>query len=96
MSDTISYKLKSPITIDGGARLESVTLREPLVDDMMAAEEDGVAGESYRLVHLLSRMAGLTVEQFRKVSSRDALAMKKLADAEWGNDLDQDGANSPS
>lgn len=95
MPDTIIYKLKSPITVEGGAALEEVTLREPTVDDMIAGDEAGEQGDTMRLVNLLARMSGLTIENFRKIASRDALAMKRMADAKWGN-VEEDGETSPS
>jgi len=95
MSETINYKLKSPITVEGGAPLEDVTLREPTVDDMIAVDDAGDLGDTMKLVTLMARVSGLSIENFRKLGSRDALAMKKLADAKWGNDL-EDGETSPS
>lgn len=95
MSSTITYKLKSPITVEGGAPLEEVTLREPTVDDMIAGDEAGEQGDTMRLVNLLARMSGLSIENFRKLASRDALAMKRLADEKWGN-VEEDGETSPS
>lgn len=95
MSDTIIYKLKSPITVEGGAALEQVTLREPIVADMIACDEAGPQGSTLYLIALLSRMAGLSDESFHKVSTRDALAMKKLADETWGN-AEEDGETPPS
>jgi hypothetical protein len=95
MSDTITYKLKSPIAVDGGAILEDVTLREPTVDDMIAVDEAEDRGDTMKLVNLLSRICGLSVDNFRKIASRDALAMKRQADAKWGN-VEEDGETSPS
>lgn len=103
MSNTVTYKLRTPITIDGGAHLHEVTLREPTVDDMIASEEDGAVSNAMAIALVLSRMCGLTLDQFRKVSSRDAKAIKKLADTTWGEDAEDsegngsaDGATSPS
>lgn len=95
MSSTFTYKLKSPISVEGGALLEEVTLREPTVDDMIAGDEAGEQGDTMRLVNLLARMSGLSNENFRKLASRDALAMKRLADEKWGN-VEEDGETSPS
>lgn len=91
--DLLHYTLKSPKT-SNGIVLTSVSLREPTVDDMIAVEELGV-GETAAVAHLLARMAGLPFETFLLISSRDARAMKRLADAKWGNE-EQDGETSPS
>lgn len=91
--DTLTYTLKSPKT-SNGVHVTSVTLREPTVDDMIAVEELAV-GETASVAHLLARMAGLPFETFATFSSRDARAMKQMADKKWGNE-DGDGATSPS
>jgi hypothetical protein len=94
MSNIITYKLKSPITVEGGALLEDVILREPTVDDMIAGDEFGGEG-SLAIANLLARITGIGLDNFRKISARDANAMKRLADAAWGN-VEEDGETSPS
>ena len=91
--DTIEYTLRTPIEAGGGITM--LTLREPTVADMIAVEELGV-GETAGVAHLLSRMAGLPIDVFQQVSSRDARAAKALADKKWGNEEGGTGAALPS
>ena len=91
--NTIEYTLKTPVS-QNGISITVVTLREPTVDDMIAVEELA-AGETATIAHLLARMSGIPFETFRLVSSRDARALKTLADKKWGNE-DGTGATSPS
>lgn len=93
MSDKIHYPLKTHVTLANGAVLSEVTLREPEVNDMIAVEETE-GGETRRAARLLARMVGLDDADFGRIKSRDALAMKALADAAWGN-AEQGGGTSP-
>lgn len=94
---TIDYRLKTPISRDG-ASIAALTLREPTLGDMIDVEEAG-GGDTAQIGMLLARMAGVPMETFRLVSSRDVRAMKTLADKTWGDEMGNApvaGETSPS
>ncbi|PZR81672.1 MAG: phage tail assembly protein, partial [Stutzerimonas stutzeri] len=54
MTDVIKYTLKSPVNLSSGATLTEVTMREPEVGDMIAAEQAG-GGDTAGVARLLAR-----------------------------------------
>lgn len=94
MTDTIKYTLLSPIRFDDGSEQKEVIVREPTIEDLIHVEEQNPRGDSAQLAMLLARMCGMDYERFIKISSRDALRIKRLADQQWGNAEGEDGGPS--
>lgn len=88
MAESVTYKLKSPVT-HNGQKIEKVDLREPTARDMAyierledkakaIAEDDPDMGENtYTAVKMTERLSGLPEEALWQMTQRDLAAIQQ-------------------
>lgn len=94
MTSKVEHILKTPVKISGDIVLSSVTLEEIEIGRMIEIEEAEVS-ESRQGIMVLAAMAGLSLDDFMKIKTSDAIAIKKKTEEAWGNGR-EDGEKSPS
>ena len=67
--ETVTVRLKKPVTVEGKA-LRELTFREPMVDDMLTAEAVG-GGDLRQTVAMLASMAGVEMAVLKQVTRSD-------------------------
>lgn len=92
--ETVTVKLKRPLTTADGVTHETLSFREPEVADSIAVEEmDG--GPNKRSAFALSRMCGIALSDFHKLTMADFNTILAKTEHLMGN-ADEDGETSPS
>ena len=88
MSQTI--KLSTPINVDG-VLTDSLTMREPLVEDNLAAIAGNKSPAVFE-VDLFATLCGVSPQDFRKMTGKD---YKRVQDAYVKLTTDEEGTSAP-
>lgn len=94
MISEVEHTLKTPVNLANGTKLTVVRLEEIDIGTMVEIEDAGLS-QGQQGLRVLAAMAGLSIEDFRKIKTSDAVAIKNLMEKTWGN-ASTDGEESPS
>lgn len=69
MTDTVKIELSRPLDIDG-AKVSTLTMREPTVADQLAASEGG-GSDAVQEINLVANLCQVTPADIKKLPLRD-------------------------
>jgi len=72
----MKIKLEHPVAIEGGTKIDTVTLRRPKVSDIRAAQKSGAADEDIELA-LIANLSGLAPETIYELDFADYCAVQE-------------------